>query len=69
MLRMTPKTGLGHGQREKRPQKIHQAQGLWPFLLPMLCRPSPWSFAQNLVYPVSTGGVVNVGADVKKVSS
>lgn len=45
-----------------------QTQSYQPFLLLALCGPWPWPFAQSFVFPVSTGGAVNVGADIKKVS-
>lgn len=53
----------------KEPTAGVTGSGLWPFLPSVLCGPWPWPFAQSLVFPVSTGGIVNIGADIKKVSS
>ena len=67
MLRMNPTIALVTDCGES-PWQMSQIPSYQPFLLPALCGPWPWPFTQSLVFPVSIGGVVNVGADVKKVS-
>lgn len=67
MLRMRPVPGSWSLTERKAATADVTASGPLALLPPALC--GLWPFGQSLVFPVSTGGMVNIGADIKKVSS